>query len=309
MIRHTIFTPVYNRKTELFFLASHIGKLNYPKNEFEWLIIDDGSTDGLDSEINLLIPKYSDLIIRYVRKQNGGIHTAQNEAVRLAKGKYITRIDSDDYLLPNALLIKDKALMGYEDDPKIAGVVGLCLNAKDMSVRGVPFPDHVSITKGYILRNRYNVYGDRNFCIKIGVMREFLIPEYDDTNWVPEGATLWLDVDKNYDTIFINEPMSVCMEPNENSVTGQLKQESRANVMSGYYGNLFIVNNGCGYYTSTQWLKAICVMGIKMLQAKKYNPNKYGVMRGFSDLSHIHSKFLYACMMPVWVIYYLLFKK
>ena len=309
MLRHTIFTPVYNRKSELFFLASHISQLDYPRNKFEWLIIDDGSTDGLDGEINILIEKHSDIIIRYIRKSNGGIHTAQNEAVRLAQGEYITRIDSADYLLPNSLLIKDQALEGYDDNPQIAGVVGLCLNAKDMSVRGVPFPFHKAITKGCELRNKYNVYGDRNFCMKTDVMRRFLIPEFDDTNWVPEGSTLWLELDKDYYTIFINEPMSVCMEPNENSVTGQLKKETLASVMSGYYGSLFTVNNGKGYYTTTQMLKSILVIGVKMLQAKKYNPDRYSVMRGFKDISHICSKIIYITTMPIWAIYYLLYKK
>lgn len=34
-------------------------------------------------------------------------------------------------------------------------------------------------------------------------MKEFLIPEYNDTKWVPEGGYLWLELDKKYDTLFI----------------------------------------------------------------------------------------------------------
>lgn len=309
MVRHSIFTPVYNRKSELFNLASHIENLNYPKSDFEWIIIDDGSTDGLELEIYRLKEKYSDITIRYVKKDNGGIHTAQNCAVRLAEGAFFTRIDSDDYLLPDALLIKDQYIAQYGADSNVAGVVGLCLNAKDLSIRGVAFPKDVMVSKGYILRNKYNVYGDRNFCIKISVMREFLIPEFDDTNWVPEGSTLWLNVDKHYDTVFVNQPMSVCMEPNENSVTGQLKKETLANVMSGYYGGLHVVNNGRGYYPLSHRTKCLFRLGLKMLQAKKYSSERYGLLRGFRDLQRFTSKLLYCFFVPMCIVYYLLLKR
>lgn len=189
MYKHTIFTPVYNRAGNMMALAQHIQDLDYPKSDFEWLIIDDGSTDNLKDVIINIKEKYPEINIHYIHKQNGGIHTAQNCAIVNAKGEYVTRIDSDDYLLEDSLKQKDLALESIPSDMKIkvAGVVGLCLNAKDKTVRGTKFPKDYQITKGYILK-RQGASGDRNFCMKTAIMRQFLIPEYPDTKWVPEGG-------------------------------------------------------------------------------------------------------------------------
>ena len=59
----------------------------------------------------------------------------------------------------------------------------------------VQLPEESQITRGYLLA-RKGVKGDKNFCIKTSVMKEFLIPEHDDTKWVPEGGILWLELDK-----------------------------------------------------------------------------------------------------------------
>lgn len=224
-MRHTIFTPVYNRASFMHALAGHIDKIDYPKEDFEWLIINDGSTDNLLDVIKSIRVEFPLLNISVISKSNGGIHTAQNCAVVNALGKYITRIDSDDYPLPDSLVNKDKMLALSQADHRddIAGVVGLCLNLTDSSVRGTPFPEDFQITKGYVLRKR-DVQGDKNFCIKTKVMREFLIPEYDDTKWVPEGGFLWLELDKKYYTCFVNTPMAVCTEPNNNSYLGSFKK-------------------------------------------------------------------------------------
>lgn len=187
-MRHTIFTPVYNRAGHMLKLAKHISEINYPRTEFEWLIIDDGSTDGLRDILEQIKYLYPEINIRSIHKENGGIHTAQNCAIQNAKGEYVTRIDSDDYLLPDCMKNYDEAISSFEENSdKIVGVVGLCLNSKDMTVRGTSFPKSKQITKGYLLQ-RKGVCGDKNFCMKTSIMREYLIPQHSDTKWVPEGG-------------------------------------------------------------------------------------------------------------------------
>ena len=52
-MKHTIFTPVYNRAGNMFDLAKHISEIDYSKSNFEWLIIDDGSTDNLKEVLDV----------------------------------------------------------------------------------------------------------------------------------------------------------------------------------------------------------------------------------------------------------------
>lgn len=256
-MKHTIFTPVYNRAGNMVELAQHIQDIDYPKSDFEWLIIDDGSTDNLSETIDIIKEKFPELNMRCIHKKNGGIHTAQNCAIVNAKGEYVTRIDSDDYLLTDNLKKKDAALESIPVDmrSKVAGVVGLCLNAKDKTVRGTKFPQDYQITKGYLLK-REGVSGDKNFCMRTEVMRQFLIPEYPDTKWVPEGGMLWTELDKNYDTLYVNEPMAVCAEPNEGSYSGNLREPSLANVMSAYYSAAYLVNRAKRIYGLKATLKS-----------------------------------------------------
>lgn len=272
-MKHTIFTPVYNRAGNMLDLAKHISEIDYPNSEFEWIIVDDGSTDNIKGVLNEIIDKYPSLNIKCFHKENGGIHTAQNYAIKKAQGEYITRIDSDDYLLPNSLKEYDAALETIQamNSTEIMGVVGLCLNSKDMTVRGTAFPKDYQISKGYLLR-RKGVEGDKNYCIKTDIMKSHLIPEYKDTKWVPEGGILWLELDKKYYTLFINKPISVCSEPNEASYLGSLKRISLSNAMSMYYSSIYQINRGKGYYSFKTMLKSyiyiLCNVNCKGVQRK-----------------------------------------
>lgn len=303
-MKHTIFTPVYNRAGNMFDLAKHISEIDYPKSEFEWLIIDDGSTDNLKDILYQIKDTYTDINIRSIHKENGGIHTAQNCAIKNALGEYITRIDSDDYLLPDCLKNYDMALDSIPSEKRnvIAGVVGLCMNLKDMTVRGTSFPKDSQITKGYLLA-RKGVTGDKNFCIRTSVMKEFLIPEHEDTKWVPEGGVLWLELDKKYDTLFVNIPISVCTEPNPNSYTGAMKKTTLANVMTSYYGSVYVINHGKGYYSTRTILRAYIKTPLTYICARKYNKKTYSYHRFFNDIMSFPDKFIMCFCIPFAIIY------
>lgn len=98
----TIFTPVYNRGKYVSRLFDSIDAQTV-KN-FEWIIINDGSTDNTDEEIRKNIArKKRKFDIEYIKVKNGGKPRAINKAVQLAKGKYFFIVDSDDWLVPNAV--------------------------------------------------------------------------------------------------------------------------------------------------------------------------------------------------------------
>lgn len=96
----TIFTPTYNRKQLLQRLYSSLCAQDC--NDFEWLVVDDGSTDGTDSVISNFITE-GKISISFLRKENGGKHTAHNVALKYAQGDYFFTVDSDDWLLKNSV--------------------------------------------------------------------------------------------------------------------------------------------------------------------------------------------------------------
>lgn len=80
----TVFTPVYNRKNLIGNLYQSLLSQTY-KN-FEWIIVDDGSTDDIDE----IIKSYQNedrILIRFIKQENGGKHRAINNGVLHAKGE------------------------------------------------------------------------------------------------------------------------------------------------------------------------------------------------------------------------------
>ena len=71
--------------------------------DFEWLIVDDGSTDHTEEVVAAWQRENNDFPIRYYKKENGGKCRAINYGVDRAEGELFFNVDSDDYLLDDAL--------------------------------------------------------------------------------------------------------------------------------------------------------------------------------------------------------------
>jgi len=123
----TIFTPTFNRADKLERAFLSLQALTY--RNFEWLIVDDGSTDETEELIRELCAK-AKFLVRYFRQDNSGKHIAFNKAVREARGELFVCLDSDDECLPDAL---EKLLACWQsilesDKKEFAGVTGLCID-------------------------------------------------------------------------------------------------------------------------------------------------------------------------------------
>ncbi len=96
----TIFTPTYNRAYSLPRLYESLKKQTY--NNFEWVLVNDGSTDNTDEIVK---PWLNDnvITINYIKQENGGKHRAINKGVEVAKGDYFFIVDSDDFLPEKSL--------------------------------------------------------------------------------------------------------------------------------------------------------------------------------------------------------------
>lgn len=93
----SILVPVYNIEKQLEKCLDTI--LNQTYKNFELIIVDDGSTD--DSLVICRKYEKKDNRIKVIHKKNGGLSSARNEALKIAKGKYIGFVDSDDCISEN----------------------------------------------------------------------------------------------------------------------------------------------------------------------------------------------------------------
>ena len=98
MPKISVIIPVYN--TEKYIEKCLESLAGQTMQDFEVIIVNDGSTDNSKKVIKDYM-KNSNLDIRYLEKENGGLASARNYGVEKALGKYISFLDSDDYLDKN----------------------------------------------------------------------------------------------------------------------------------------------------------------------------------------------------------------
>jgi glycosyltransferase involved in cell wall biosynthesis len=118
----TVFTPSYNRA---YILGKCYESLNAQTcKDFVWLIIDDGSTDDTRELVHNWMQRDNGYEIRYVYKENGGLHTGYNKAIEVMDTELSICIDSDDSM-PADAIERILQLWREREDPDVAGIVGL----------------------------------------------------------------------------------------------------------------------------------------------------------------------------------------
>ncbi|VDH17425.1 Hyaluronan synthase [Algoriella xinjiangensis] len=201
----TVFTPTFNREKTLNRLYQSL--LLQTNKNFEWLVVDDGSSDNTELIVNSWIED-GILNISYFKQKNGGKHRAINKGLELAKGELFFIVDSDDYL-PNDSL---KIIMKYYEDVKldenIIGVVGLYKNKDGEILGGKKFP-HLIIDSDLIeRREKYGVTADMAKVLKTSNFKKFLFPDIEGEKFVAESL-VWNRMAINHKFRYFNEAIYV----------------------------------------------------------------------------------------------------
>ena len=179
----TVFTPTYNRVSTIKRLyQSLIEQSNY---RFEWLIVDDGSKDNTEELVTKLITTCTLFPIRYYKKQNGGKHTAINKGAELAKGFLFFIVDSDDYLINNAIELILSWEKSISSEKGFAGVSGNCgYNTSELI--GKTFEgEYVDGTA--LEREQNNIYGDKSEVFYTEILRNYPFPVFENEKFLTES--------------------------------------------------------------------------------------------------------------------------
>lgn len=140
----TVFTPSYNRAHTL--VRTYQSLCNQTCMDFEWLIVDDGSTDNTKQIVNEWI-KEKKLPLRYIYKENGGLYTGYNAAYSVIDTELCVCVDSDDYMPEDAVEKIIKRWQTRDKSIDYCGIVGLDFNVVNKLPIGGYFPD--GVTSGY----------------------------------------------------------------------------------------------------------------------------------------------------------------
>jgi glycosyltransferase involved in cell wall biosynthesis len=213
----TVFTATFNRAGTLPRVHASLAQQTF--RDFEWLIVDDGSTD----ETTELIKRWQaekKVPIRYVYKPNGGKHTAWNVGIDEARGHLFVSIDSDDACTPDALQVFHDTWESI-DPVRRDAFTGVCSLVKDLNgdIVGDSFPADVFDSNSNALRFKHHVRGDKWGFHRIEVARKFRFPEYDGLRHVPESI-VWGRIAKHYQERFINKALLVYCDDAEVRLSG-----------------------------------------------------------------------------------------
>lgn len=196
----TIFSPAYNRAHTL--PRTYESLLAQKCKDFCWLIVDDGSVDDTARLVKQWQALDNGFEIRYVYKDNGGMHTAHNTAYELIDTELNVCIDSDDCLAENAV---EKILTAWDavKDKGYAGLIGLDADMNGNLI-GKGFPEGLKETTlcGYYAAGGA---GDKKLVYRTDIIRQYPpYPVFEGEKYVALAYKYRL-IDQDYQLAVLNE--------------------------------------------------------------------------------------------------------
>lgn len=195
MVKVSIFTPIYNRST---FLPQIHNSLRLQTNkDFEWIVVDDGSTDDTKNIMtNIIKNSNHSFPITYLYKSNGGKHSAINMGIQYAQGELFFILDSDDSLPIDAIAT---VINKFEDVANVQNICGVCglMAHHDGKIIGSGFSADGIIANSIELRYAQGVTGDLMEVFKTSILKKYPFPEIKGERFCPE-ALIWNRIAKKY---------------------------------------------------------------------------------------------------------------
>lgn len=211
----SVFTPCYNRRDTLRRLYDSLCNQHF-KN-FEWLVVDDGSSDGTEELIAEFIQEQRINIV-YKKKENGGKHRAINHGLDFARGEVFAIVDSDDYLCNDALTKIYNAFNALPNE-KFAGVAFQKGYKLDDAVGKTFIGDYIDATSTE--RKKYNIVGDKFEVFFTKILRENKFPEFEGEKFMTEMVVWNRIARQGYKLRWYNDIVYIC-EYLEDGLTANL---------------------------------------------------------------------------------------
>lgn len=182
----TVCTPTYNRAAKLPRLHESLCAQTF--RDFEWLVVDDGSTDETATAVCDLAATSAFPVI-YRHQENAGKHVALNRAVEACRGTFLAIVDSDDWYRPACLERLKHHWDSLPDPRRYAEVQGLCADERG-NVIGDLYPTDIFDSDYYAMTEILRLRGDRTGMIRVDVLRAHPFPEEFRSVLVPEAIVL-----------------------------------------------------------------------------------------------------------------------
>lgn len=218
----TVFTSTYNRANTL--LRTYESLCRQSDKDFEWLIVDDGSTDNTEYLVNKWIQDNKQIAIRYIKKQNEGFHTGYNTAIANMDSVLAVCIDSDDYMPDDAVEKIHRCWMEHGGD-EFGGIIGLDYSINGTVIGGkIPEElDYVNLIK--LAQEKYDIAkGDKKVVVRVDLYKSVAPMKVYKGEKYFNPHYMHLQISKKYDFIALNECLCIVDYQNNGMGSNMFRQ-------------------------------------------------------------------------------------
>lgn len=268
----SVITATYNRKTELKTLYKSL--LENIIENLEWIIVDDGSSDGTEDLVKDFIEE-NKIKIKYIKQKNAGKMSAINNGIKYITNPYMFEIDSDDYLVPNFLeeAVKDiKKLKLNLNENTSYGIAYLKkIGEKPSWFNNNLVSNYISKNKTIKMFNLYNEYlyqGELLILFKTSIRKKYTYEVEKGEKFITE-AYLYNKLDNEYSGVYLQNKVALIAEYQEDGYTKNI--------------NKVFFENPKGYF---KYYKSNLNMDLKKIKLKK----KISFVKNYLFFSYILEK-------------------
>ena len=216
----TVFTPTYNRAYTIHKCYESLKRQTC--KDFEWLIIDDGSTDNTRELIEVWINETTEFKISYIYQENQGMHGAHNTAYENITTELNVCIDSDDYMPQDAIEKIKNTWEKVRDDKNISGIAGLDAY-ENGEVIGMKFPDYLKRSSLFDFFYNKGIKGDKKLVYRTELTKKYPYPVYKGEKYVGL-AYKYYKLDEEYELALINDVLCIVEYMEDGSSLNMFKQ-------------------------------------------------------------------------------------
>lgn len=285
----TICTPTYNRAYTL--SRTYRSLTRQTVKDFEWVIIDDGSTDKTKDLVDMWLEEGL-LKITYFYQKNQGKHIALNQGVDLSKGELFTCLDSDDWFYDDTVEIIKNTWSHLDKKNELAGIIGLDTFENNQIV-GSKFPEGLERGNWIDVMYKHQVKGDKAYFFVLDIIKKFDFPNFKDNRHMPPSYQLFL-ISREYKMCLINNPLKY-VEYLEDGITN--------NMMKNYISS---PDNYALYRLTVMDL--IPSRSRKIINAIHYNSSLFMAKEEFS-VKGLKNRMLVISTKPIGFLLYLYLKR
>ncbi len=201
----SVITPTYNRAYIL--NKCYESLVKQTSQAFEWVVVDDGSTDNTE-ELILSFIEENKIKIKYIKQENGGKHVAHNTAVLNSQGELVVCLDSDDVLTEDAI---ERAIAFWQENvnPHNTGILAKRGDMVERKPICSALPKGVKECTMFDLTNKYGFQGDTILYFRREILEHNLFKSFEGEKFIPE-TNMYIEIDKFGTMLLLDEVLYLC---------------------------------------------------------------------------------------------------